>query len=194
MSRTASPARARARASSQRGRFAIGFVAGGVAGVLVSVGVALWVNKVPVPFVDKVPHRTPQQDAAEAERNRRWDPNAGLNPKASAPAAPVIALPAPGPGRPAAAPPPAETPAAAAGTIQFYVQVGAFARADDAEQQRAKLAMLGFEARVSAREQSGRTMHRVRLGPYERRGEAEGLRDRLADQGVEAALVRVQQP
>jgi cell division protein FtsN len=72
------------------------------------------------------------------------------------------------------------------------VQAGAFARTEDAEQQRAKLAMMGYEAKVTEREQSGRTMYRVRLGPFERKDDADGAKDKLAGVGVESALVRVQ--
>ena len=43
-----------------------------------ALGVALYVTKAPNPFVNKVPARTPTQDAAEAERNRNWDPNSAL--------------------------------------------------------------------------------------------------------------------
>lgn len=39
----------------------------------------MFVTKAPVPFVDKVPGRTAEQDAAEAEKNRQWDPNAPLH-------------------------------------------------------------------------------------------------------------------
>lgn len=190
----------------QRGGFLLGFIVGGVVGVLVALAVALYVNKVPIPFVDKVPHRSAQQDAAEAERNRNWDPNGPLSgkpavrpPAAPAPADPVPAaapaaqpVPAPAPATPPAPPAPAASAAADSGPVQFFVQVGAFVKPEDAEQQRAKLAILGYEARVSAREQGGRTMHRVRLGPFDRRGDAEIRRDNLAEQGFEAALVRVQ--
>ena len=52
--------------------------------------------------------------------------------------------------------------------------------------------MLGYEARLSEREQSGRTMFRVRVGPYEKRDEAEAAKEKLTGAGVEASLVRVQ--
>lgn len=203
MSRSPASRRAAGPARRQRGGFLLGFIVGGVLGVLVALAVALYVNKVPIPFVDKVPHRSAQQDAAEAERNRNWDPNGPLSgkpavrpPPAADPAAPAPApAPAPVPAAPQGqAPAHAAAPASAAdsGPVQFFVQVGAFVKPEDAEQQRAKLAILGYEARVSAREQGGRTMHRVRLGPFDRRGEAEIRRDNLAEQGFEAALVRVQ--
>jgi cell division protein FtsN len=70
--------------------------------------------------------------------------------------------------------------------------VGAYSRVDDAEQQRARLAMLGYTARVTEREQSGRTVYRVRLGPYERKEEAEMTQDRLRGSTIESALVRVE--
>ena len=72
------------------------------------------------------------------------------------------------------------------------MQAGAFARPEDAEQQRAKLAMQGLAARVTEREQSGRTVYRVRLGPFEQKDDAEAAQQRLQGTGTEAALVRVE--
>jgi cell division protein FtsN len=70
------------------------------------------------------------------------------------------------------------------------VQTGAYSVVDDAEAQRGKLALLGFSAKVTEREQSGRTMYRVRLGPFEDKAEADGTKERLAAAGFEPALVR----
>src|SRR4029079_14044345 len=72
------------------------------------------------------------------------------------------------------------------------VQAGAYGRGEDAEQQRARLAMLGFAAKVTEREQSGRTVYRVRLGPFERKEEADAAKEKLDGNSVDAALVRVQ--
>jgi cell division protein FtsN len=76
----------------------------------------------------------------------------------------------------------------------YFVQAGAFQRAEDAETQRAKLAMLGLEARVVERDQSGRTIHRVRVGPYDKMAEAESARDRLVSAGIEVRLMRAERP
>jgi cell division protein FtsN len=76
----------------------------------------------------------------------------------------------------------------------YFVQAGAFQRPEDAEAQRARLAILGLEARVVERDQSGRTIHRVRVGPYDKMGEAEGTRDRLVAAGIEARLMRAERP
>jgi len=97
------------------------------------------------------------------------------------------------------APPPAPkittSAASAAGgadPFTYFVQAGAYGRSEDAEQQRAKLAMLGLEGRLTEREQAGRTVYRVRVGPFDRKGDAEAAKAKLGDAGVESALVRVQ--
>lgn len=74
----------------------------------------------------------------------------------------------------------------------YFVQVGAYRSANDAESQRARLSLGGIEARVSEREQSGRTVYRVRVGPFEKRVDADLTKERLEGLGIEAALVRVQ--
>lgn len=214
MSARATPSR-----RAQRGGFGIGFVVGLLVGLALALGVALYVTKVPVPFINKVPQRTAEQEAAEAERNRNWDPNAPLAGKpaarpASVPAPAPQAVPAPA-ARPEAAAPrapggrdpaailsgqgdPAKESSAARSTkagaepFTYFVQAGAYGRADDAEQQRARLAMLGLQARVSEREQAGRTVYRVRVGPFERKDDADSAQSRLQAAGVEAALVRIE--
>lgn len=202
----------------QHGGFLVGLVVGLLLGLAMALGVALYVTKVPIPFIDKVPQRTAEQDAAEAERNRNWNPNAPLVGKdgmaaASAPSAGA----APGASAPPGVvlPPPFPAPAADAGstrdpaailagraptaastagppeTFVFYVQAGAYARTEEAEAQRAKLAIQGFESKISEREQSGRTVYRVRVGPFNQRSDAEAVKATLAGAGTESALVRV---
>ena len=60
---------------SQRGGFVLGLVVGLLVGLAMALGVALYITKAPVPFVNKVPQRTAEQDSAEAEKNKNWDPN-----------------------------------------------------------------------------------------------------------------------
>jgi cell division protein FtsN len=91
------------------------------------------------------------------------------------------------------APPPAATKPGVDPYV-YFVQAGAFQRPEDAEAQRARLAMLGLEARVVERDQSGRTIHRVRVGPYDKQADAEATRDRLQAGGVEARLMRAERP
>lgn len=84
------------------------------------------------------------------------------------------------------------TASATADPFVYFVQAGAFKSPEDAETQRAKLAMMGMSADVSEREQSGRTVFRVRVGPFNDKAMAEATREQLEVQGVQAALVRIQ--
>ena len=205
--------------AGQRGGFVLGLVVGLLVGLALALGVALYITKAPVPFLNKVPQRTVEQDSAETERNRSWDPNAPLAGKAPraaaaasglvqavpavvAPAAAASAAPARPPARdPAAllAGSPASASAAPARAavaegFTYFVQAGAYTRSDDAEQQRARLALLGQLAKVSEREQAGRTVYRVRLGPFGMREEADRLQTKLQEQGIEVQIVRVEKP
>ncbi|MES2956597.1 MAG: SPOR domain-containing protein [Pseudomonadota bacterium] len=194
--------------TSQRGGFAIGLIVGLLLGLALALGVALYVTKVPVPFLNKVPQRTAEQDAAETERNKNWDPNGPLANKpavrATAPAAAVARPPAASAAPAAASPKPATAAAPAASAaapkstkpgaeaFTYFVQAGAYSRPEEAEQQRAKVGLMGMSAKVTEREQAGRTMYRVRLGPFDRKEDADAAQQRLAGSGVEAALVRVE--
>ncbi|MDD2881162.1 MAG: SPOR domain-containing protein [Rhodoferax sp.] len=82
--------------------------------------------------------------------------------------------------------------AAAAEPFTYFVQAGAFRTREDAESQRAKLSLAGIEAKVSEREQAGRTVYRVRTGPFDKREEADKSKARLDALSIETALVRVQ--
>lgn len=178
-----------------RGGFVLGLVVGLLVGLALALAVALYISKVPIPFINKVPTRSAEQDAAEAARNKDWDPNAPLagksagRPSAAGASSPLATR------DPAASPssaPAGRSAASAPGAFVYYVQAGAYSRADDAEQQRARLAMLGLEARVSEREQHGRTVLRVRVGPFEERDEAEAAQARLVAAKIESNLVRAE--
>ncbi|HVZ46165.1 MAG TPA: SPOR domain-containing protein [Ramlibacter sp.] len=74
----------------------------------------------------------------------------------------------------------------------YFVQAGAFRTPEDAEAQRAKLSLMGIEAKVTEREQSGRQVYRVRVGPFDKKEDADRQKDKLDSGGFETALVRVQ--
>ena len=80
----------------------LGLVIGVLLGLGLALAVAVYVTKVPVPFVDRGLASKPGQDAAEAERNKGWNPNAHLG---GGPATPPVAAPAAGGSTPEAAAP-----------------------------------------------------------------------------------------
>jgi cell division protein FtsN len=101
----------------QLGGTFLGFIIGLVVGLGAALAVAVYVTKVPIPFVNKGQTRSAEQDAAESKKNKDWDPNTplyGKNPVKPAPppelsasaAAPAAQTAASAP-RPAAEPKPA---------------------------------------------------------------------------------------
>ena len=94
--------------------------------------------------------------------------------------------------RSAIKPPPTGGAGTDADPFRYFVQAGAYSRTEDADQQRANLAMLGLEGKITEREQSGRTVYRVRVGPYENKADADAAKEKVGAIGVEAQLVRVQ--
>ena len=202
----------------QRGSFVLGLIVGLLVGLALALGVALYIAKVPVPFVNKVPQRTAEQDAAEAEKNKNWDPNSSLYNKvpvarpgatssgvvSPSPAGSAVLPPGGAPNVAASAPkpdpaailagklPPDASTKPGSDALSYFIQAGAFGRIEDAEAQRAKLAMSGYQAKVTEREQSGRTVYRVRLGPFDKKEEAAQVKEKLESTGVESALVQVQ--
>ena len=199
----------------QAGSTALGFIIGVVVGLALALGVAVYVTKVPIPFLHQGPSRSADQDADELRKNKDWDPNAplyGKNPArpASAPAPSLAASAAPV-AAPVAAPAVASvkavpvTPTAtasapkalaasspAADTSTFYVHAGAFLTVENAEAQRVKLSLTGVEAKITEREQSGRNVYRVRVGPIDGKEEADKIKERLDAAGFETQLIRVQ--
>jgi cell division protein FtsN len=201
----------------QSGNVIVGIIIGVVLGLAAALAVAVYVTKVPVPFLNKGQSRSPEQDAAETRKNRDWDPNAPLYGKN--PARPVAPAQQVDPGKVAPAPPVATIPAAppdkappavagrpndplgdfaaARATANqdpfiYFVQAGAFRTPEDAEAQRAKLSLMGVDAKVTEREQSGRQVFRVRVGPFEKKEDADRQKEKLESGGIESALVRVQ--
>jgi cell division protein FtsN len=83
--------------------------------------------------------------------------------------------------------------AASAPALSYQVQAGSYASQPEAEQQRAKLSMMGLEPRIQEREVNGRTMYRVRIGPFTQREQADEVRARLQGANIDSALVRIQQ-
>ena len=208
----------------QRGGTLLGLIIGALVGLGAALAVAVYVTKVPMPFLNKNQPRSAETDAAEAKKNKDWDPNvplAGKNPVKSAPVASGVVGTAPTPvaaasvatkpkvssdplgdlakakseGKADAKPdvrPEAVSATAGADPFNYFIQAGAFRTPEDAEQQRAKLSLMGFQAKITEREQSGRTVYRVRLGPFDKKDEADKAKEKLDGNSIETALVRVQ--
>lgn len=118
------------------------------------------------------------------------------------PATPTDALPQPvDAGATAGARTPATPPAAAAPTLpraepapadntRYILQAGAFQASGQAEELKAKIALLGLGARVESAQIGGKTVYRVRMGPYGTAGELAEAKRKLAGGGLDAMAVR----
>jgi cell division protein FtsN len=145
----------------------------------------------PLPPAPGVAAPAPAAPAAESKAaESRTETKEAEKPKDKEPVPPAVA------GRPAPADPLGELAAARAGGANdpffYFVQAGAFRTPEDAEAQRAKLSLMGIEAKVTEREQSGRQVYRVRVGPFNNKDDADRQKEKLDAGGFETALVRVQ--
>lgn len=91
----------------QRGGTLLGFILGALAGLGVALALAVYITKVPMPFMTKALSRTADDPAAEAKKNRDWDPNAALSGKPAVKEAGAVVDPAAAPAAPVAAGAPA---------------------------------------------------------------------------------------
>ena len=74
---------------------------------------------------------------------------------------------------------------------RLWLQVGAYVNRQDAENQRARFAVLGYEAQIQSADVPEKgTVHRVRVGPYRDPEEAGKVRGDLARQGIEVTVVK----
>ncbi len=171
---------------SQRGGFFLGMIVGLLIGLAMSLGVAVYITKVPLPFIDKVPQRTAEQDAAEAEHNKNWDPNSGLygkNPaKPHAVPQPVVDEAASQPAAPASGSNPVTTDPAAPAPSKPA------APAKAASSARNPAAILSGEPLSTASAPDSLSYY-VQAGAYANQTEAEQQRGKLALMDLEARIV-----
>ena len=180
-------------------RAIVGFVVGLVSGIGLSTAAALYITNSPVPFINKV--QRPTANVNPGANGELPDPNKPLYSNRAAlpappPGAPREGAPAPIEDKSAPAPAPATAPAPVAAAApadagaRVMLQVGAFKSAQDADAMRARLALLGLDARVTQVQQEGATvLYRVRIGPYRELDDLSGIRRTLAENGIEAQLV-----
>ena len=183
------------------GNFLAGMGVGVLVGLAVSLGIAFYLNRTPLPFMSGA---KPKQ----AEKN------------GAAPKPPAIA------GLPSGPTPPAPTTRAEKPKFDFYrilpgseepvtekeirerlraksgqqdaakdvyfIQAGSFQNPADADNQKARLAILGFESSVEPANLPDKgTWYRVRMGPYAKLDEINKVRQALAQNGIDASLIKV---
>ncbi|MCL2831006.1 MAG: SPOR domain-containing protein [Betaproteobacteria bacterium] len=140
-----------------------------------------------LPGTDKgktdVEHKPPADSTAATEKPSTTAPP----PKPGSGATPPKEETPPSGKAPASTTAPAEP---ASGAASVYMQAGSFQDSADADNQKAKLALLGFEANVLQVMVQDRTWYRVRVGPYANAEEASRARADLAKHGIQVVFLR----
>lgn len=72
----------------------------------------------------------------------------------------------------------------------LFLQAGSFSTAQDADNQKAKLAFMGIEAVIQQVMIQDKTFYRVRVGPYTKLDELNKTRAELAKAGIDAQLAK----
>lgn len=208
----------------QHGGTLLGFIFGLIVGLAVALALAVYVTKVPIPFLNKGLIHSSDQDASEEKKNKDWDPNAPLygksnksadkeGEKTDAPQAPEKGGIVPKePERKTEPSNPLSGILGGSGSSEdkdplgdlaraksqerdpfnYFVQAGAFRTHEEADTQKGKLALSGFDAVVSERDQGGKSVFRVRLGPFASKDEAEKIQQKLSGNKVDSVVIRVQ--
>lgn len=198
------------------GGFLLGMFAGLLIGLAVALGIALYLNKTPIPFMSRKPA------AEDAKAAGKPPALAGMPQSGTAPATTPAPKPAAAkaPDKPrfdfykilaggeepvserelrerlrTASAPKSQQTAAVAPQEVYFIQAGAFQNPADADNQKARLAILGFESNVEPTNLPDKgTWYRVRLGPYTKVDELNKVRQSLAQNGIDANLVKLKDP
>lgn len=73
----------------------------------------------------------------------------------------------------------------------YVLQVGSFKNAADAEQMKARLAMMGSSATIQTVTVNGQTWHRVRIGPFKGARKADEMRRQLSDNRIDTLVMKI---
>ncbi len=203
--RSAAPVR------KSRGGMLLGVFLGLLLGVVCAFGVVWYINKTPLPFADKtarpeksetspaaaapavVPPSLPGKPGDKAIEGGREKPRFEFykilpGSQEATPGAAGMAEQKPG-----AEPPNAES-AASAVVERYYLQAGAFQKAADADNLKAKFALMGLETSVQEVNLPDKgVMHRVRVGPFGKLEEMNRVRTQLSQNGIQATVVKVKE-
>lgn len=174
---------------SNGGSLFAGILIGLVLGLAVALGVAWYINKMPTPFQPKAPAaKSEPQKAAASDPVKTPDKTARPADEAK-PRFDFYKI-LPGVEEPATDQQLRETKAAA--RESFYLQAGAFQNAPDADNLKARLALIGVQASIQTTTLPDRGVwHRVRLGPYGSVEELNRTRDTLKKNGIDTTLIKV---
>jgi len=182
------------------GNFLAGIGVGVLIGLAVSLGIAFYLNRTPIPFMTAKPKQAEKEGAPAKPPAIAGLPQGGAAP-APAPEKPKFDFYRilPGSEEPVTEKEIRERARASAKSGQqeaskdvYFIQAGSFQNPADADNQKARLAILGFESSVEPANLPDKgTWYRVRMGPYAKVEEINKVRQALAQNGIDASLIKV---
>jgi len=179
----------------------VGMFIGLVIGVAIAAGVVFYLNKSPLPFVERAQPPAKAEGQAAANGQPLALPGKPGDPVPEKRFQFYDILPGKADAVPDKAPKPdakkeepkkeekKEEPAKESKT-PLFLQAGSFSTAQDADNQKAKLAFMGLEAVIQQVMIQDKTFYRVRVGPYTKIEELNKVRADLAKSGIEAQLAK----
>jgi len=182
--------------SERRGgsSFLLGILIGLLLGLGLALGVAWYINKMPSPFLTRstpaAKIKTPKAVVPDATKNEDKQTRA----PDSKPRFDFYKI-LPGNEEPATEQQMKDAQSKSAVAKEaFFLQAGAFQNASDADNLKARLALLGVEAGIQTTTVPDKGVwHRVRIGPYTSVEELTRTRDTLKQNGVETTLIKVRE-
>jgi cell division protein FtsN len=196
----------------------LGIIIGLLLGITIALAVALWLNRSALPSLEKAKESKPSEmapkleakappakpEAPKAEAGRDGEKprfefyqilpgkedgksTAKTDAKTTKPAEKLIEKPA---DKPAKAPDKVAQPVQNPREI-YYLQAGAFQNLADADNLKARIALIGLSASVTAANIPDKgVLHRVRLGPYQSLEPVNRIKTALSDAGIPATVVK----
>jgi cell division protein FtsN len=201
MSRDMKPRKSQPAKKKAAGGTLVGMFIGLVIGVAIAAGVVFYLNKSPLPFVERAQPPAKTEGHAAANNQPLALPGKPGDPVPEKRFQFYDILPGKADAVPDKAPKPdakkeepkkeekKEEPSKESKT-PLFLQAGSFSTAQDADNQKAKLAFMGLEAVVQQVMIQEKTFYRVRVGPYTKIDELNKVRAELAKSGIEAQLAK----
>jgi cell division protein FtsN len=182
------------------GNFLAGMGVGVLVGLAVSLAIAFYLNRTPIPFMTAKPKQAEKNGPAAKQPAIAGLPQGGAAPgTVEKPKFDFYRI-LPGAEEPVTEKEIRErlrqkgSPAGQqeASKDVYFIQAGSFQNPSDTDNQKARLAILGFESSVEPAHLPDKgTWYRVRMGPYAKLEEINKVRQALAQSGIDANLIKV---
>ncbi len=170
----------------------VGIVIGTFIGLAIALAVAVFIKGSPSPFVERSQPQTVNGSEQLAPEPVPSTETLNEKPKNSEKPRFDFYTILPGTEEPATEKDIKQQDPASASNGQYFLQAGAFQNEADADNLKAKLALMGIEASIqTATVPDKGVWHRVRVGPYNNVESLNRVRDTLKENGITASLVKV---